>query len=50
MTLSDQKSNRRRSMNLLEVKGISKTYGAGETAVHALKNVFQFRKENLSRW
>lgn len=26
-------------MNLLEVKGISKTYGAGETAVHALKNV-----------
>ncbi len=39
MTLSDQKSNRRRSMNLLEVKGISKTYGAGETAVHALKNV-----------
>ena len=26
-------------MNLLEVKGISKTYGAGETAVRALKNV-----------
>jgi len=26
-------------MNLLEVNGISKTYGAGETAVHALKNV-----------
>lgn len=26
-------------MDLLEVKGISKTYGSGETAVHALKNV-----------
>ena len=39
MTLSDQKSNRRHSMNLLEVNGISKTYGSGETAVHALKNV-----------
>ncbi len=39
MILSDQKSNRRHSMNLLEVNGISKTYGAGETAVHALKNV-----------
>ena len=26
-------------MNLLEVNGISKTYGVGETAVHALKNV-----------
>lgn len=26
-------------MNLLEVKGISKTYGSGETAVEALKNV-----------
>lgn len=26
-------------MNLLEVKGISKTYGRGETAVRALKNV-----------
>ncbi len=39
MTLSDQKSNRRHNMNLLEVKGISKTYGAGETAVRALKNV-----------
>lgn len=25
-------------MNLLEVKSISKTYGSGETAVHALKN------------
>ena len=25
-------------MNLLEVKGLSKTYGSGETAVHALKN------------
>lgn len=26
-------------MDLLEVKSISKTYGGGETAVHALKNV-----------
>lgn len=26
-------------MNLLEVKSISKTYGSGENAVHALKNV-----------
>lgn len=26
-------------MNLLEVQNISKTYGEGETAVHALKNV-----------
>ncbi|MDD2980027.1 MAG: ABC transporter ATP-binding protein [Hespellia sp.] len=26
-------------MNLLKVKSISKTYGSGETAVHALKNV-----------
>lgn len=26
-------------MNLLEVKNICKTYGSGETAVHALKNV-----------
>ena len=26
-------------MNLLEVKSISKTYGSGETAVHALKDV-----------
>ena len=26
-------------MNLLEVKGLSKTYGSGETAVQALKNV-----------
>jgi len=26
-------------MNLLEVKSISKTYGSGEAAVHALKNV-----------
>ena len=26
-------------MNLLEVKGISKTYGSGETAVEALRNV-----------
>lgn len=24
-------------MNLLEVKSLSKTYGSGETAVHALK-------------
>ena len=26
-------------MNLLEVKSISKTYGSGEAAVQALKNV-----------
>ena len=26
-------------MNLLEVKNISKTYGTGETAVEALKDV-----------
>lgn len=26
-------------MNLLEVKSISKIYGSGETAVHALKDV-----------
>ena len=26
-------------MNLLEVNNICKTYGNGETAVHALKNV-----------
>lgn len=26
-------------MNLLEVNGVSKTYGSGETAVHALKDV-----------
>ena len=26
-------------MDLLEVKSLSKTYGSGETAVHALKNV-----------
>ena len=39
MTLSDQKGTRRHSMNLLEVNGISKTYGVGETAVHALKNI-----------
>ena len=26
-------------MNLLEVKQLSKTYGTGEAAVHALKNV-----------
>ena len=26
-------------MNLLEVQSLSKTYGSGETAVHALKNV-----------
>ena len=26
-------------MNLLEVQNISKTYGKGETAVHALRNV-----------
>ena len=27
------------AMNLLEVKSLSKTYGSGNTAVHALKNV-----------
>lgn len=26
-------------MNLLEVENVSKTYGQGETSVHALKNV-----------
>ena len=26
-------------MNLLEAKSISKTYGSGETAVHAIRNV-----------
>src|SRR5699024_1700044 len=26
-------------MDLLEVRSVSKTYGSGETAVHALKNV-----------
>ena len=26
-------------MNILEVKGLSKTYGSGETAVHALRDV-----------
>ena len=26
-------------MDLLEVQALSKTYGSGETAVHALKNV-----------
>ena len=26
-------------MNLLEVKSISKIYGSGETAVHALKDI-----------
>ena len=26
-------------MDLLEVRSISKTYGSGETAVHALKDV-----------
>lgn len=30
MILSEQKSNRRHSMNLLEVNGILKTYGVGE--------------------
>lgn len=30
---------RRYPMNLLEVQSLSKTYGQGETAVHALKNV-----------
>lgn len=33
------------TMNLLEVKSISKTYGSGETAVHALKDVtFSIKK------
>lgn len=27
------------SMNLLEVRSVSKTYGSGDTAIHALKNV-----------
>ena len=27
------------SMNLLEVRSVSKTYGEGDTAVHALKKV-----------
>ena len=26
-------------MDLLEVQSVSKTYGSGETSVHALKNV-----------
>lgn len=26
-------------MNLLEVRSVSKTYGSGDTAIHALKNV-----------
>lgn len=35
-------------MDLLEVKSISKTYGSGETAVHALKKlVFRFQKESM---
>ena len=38
MNLSNQKK-RKYNMNLLEVNGISKIYGVGETAVHALKNV-----------
>lgn len=37
-------------MNLLEVKELSKTYGRGETAVHALKAAsFSVPKGNLSR-
>lgn len=36
-------------MNLLEVDNICKTYGTGETAVHALKKlVFLFQK--VSMW
>ena len=35
-------------MNLLEVKNICKTYGSGETAVKALRNVsFLFLRENM---
>lgn len=32
-------------MNLLEVNNICKTYGSGETAVHALKKVSFFRSK-----
>lgn len=39
MNLSNQNKKRKYNMNLLEVNGISKIYGVGETAVHALKNV-----------
>ena len=40
-TLSLWLENRKRgtTMNLLEVKSICKTYGSGEAAVHALKDV-----------
>lgn len=38
-------------MNLLEVKSISKTYGSGEAAVQALKNVsFSVPRGNLLQW
>ena len=33
------KDNKTIAMNLLEVQSLSKTYGSGNTAVHALKNV-----------
>ena len=36
-------------MNLLEVNNICKTYGNGETAVHALKNV-SFSVPRVSMW
>ena len=37
-------------MDLLEVQSISKTYGSGEAAVHALKNVsFSVPRENMWR-
>lgn len=35
-------------MNLLEVNNICKTYGSGETAVHALKKVsFPFQRASM---
>lgn len=37
--MAADKDGRHHTMNLLEVKSISKVYGSGETAVHALKNV-----------
>ena len=37
-------------MNLLEVQSLSKTYGTGDIAVHALKAAtFPCRKESLSQ-
>ena len=38
-TQKDRKNEVFIIMDLLEVKSISKTYGSGETAVRALKNV-----------